>query len=199
VFINQRAQEDVKNLHLVHSREAFKYIGGLLLKSWENAGEVEFSKWFRNELIVPPYNNWFIGCVNEMFEPLPHPDTTNPIESFNNTMKRFIPHPVSMSSFLNEKMPTILNHCLEDYCGVQFDTSISQAKYMAMNSIGRLILEKASKLVSMNNAMKIPNISQVKERSGEDAFFLNTKRNMVNVNSKASNNGDPVTPFRIKV
>ena len=148
---------------------------------------------------MPPYNNWFIGCVNESFEPLPHPDTTNPIESFNNTIKRFIPHPVCMTVFLSTKMPTVINHCLEGYCGIVFDTSVSQAKFMAINPIGRLVLEKANKLVSMNNTMKIPNISQVKGKSGEDSFFLNTKRNMVNVNSKATNNGDPVTPFRIKV
>ena len=104
-----------------------------------------------------------------------------------------------MTVFLNTKLPTVINHCLESYCGVQFDTSISQTKFMAINPIGRLVLEKANKLVSMNSSMKIPNISQVNGRSGDDTFFLNTKRNMVNVNSKSTNNGDPVSPFRIKV
>jgi len=96
-------------------------------------------------------------------------------------------------------MPLVMRHCLDSLLGVKYDTSISQGQYMATNPVGRFTLEKASRLVSMNVGMKIPNISQVKGRVGEDYYYLNTKSNIVNNNSKAANNGEPVTSFRIKV
>ena len=70
----------MKNLHLVHSNEAFNHMGACMISDWEESGEAAYAKWFRKELFIPPYNNCYIGCVNENIEALPHPDTTNPIE-----------------------------------------------------------------------------------------------------------------------
>ena len=174
-------------------------MGLLMLSAWEEAGEAAFSRWFRAELFTPPYNNWYIGSVNEKFEPLPHPETTNPIESFNHTIKMFIPHAVSMSTFINEKLPLVLKHSAASYCGVKYDTSITQAQFLATNPIGRFTLEKAAKLVAETATMKIPNISKLKGKHLEDFYYLNTKSNIVNTSSKSNNNGEAVTNFRIKV
>ena len=174
-------------------------MGACMISDWEESGEAAYAKWFRKELFSPPYNNWYIGCVNEKFEALPHPDTTNPTKNFNKTIKKFIPNVVSMSTFLNEKLPIVMRHCLDSYCGVKYDTSITQAQYLATNPIGRNTLEKAARLVAETSTNKIPNISKLTGKFKEDYYFLNSKTNIVNTTNKSANNGEAVTNFRIKV
>ena len=111
----------------------------------------------------------------------------------------FIPNAVSMSTFLNEKLPVVIKHCLGSYCGVKYDTAMTQAQHLATNPIGRFTLKKAARLVSETGNLKIPNISKLKGKQEDDYYYLNTKTNMVSTTSRSSNNGELVTNHRIKV
>jgi len=104
-----------------------------------------------------------------------------------------------MSTFINEKSPLVLKNSLDCYCGVKYDTSITQAQFLATNPIGKFTLEKAARLVIETASMKIPNISKFKEKLMEDFYYLNTKTSIVNTTSRSNNNGEAVTNFRIKV
>ena len=100
------AEAHINMLHLCRSREEFNCLLTTFSLKWIQDGQDGFAQYVSRQYGSGCWQNWFIGA-------LPAPGigmTNNSTESFNKVIKQYITSSVSMGSFFDKAMVSVLEH-----------------------------------------------------------------------------------------
>jgi len=169
----EQVLEDIDNMHQCKNEQFFNLLTTQTCKSWREKGEIAFTNWFTSELLHENWATWYIGCSPEKMSMYAVPDTTNPIESFNMILKRFVPNPVSMTNFFEVKILTIFEHIANEISAMQFDHNRSQQVFITNTPLHSGIIHKAANLCLKNSSNRYPNVVKYKNGTGSNTYYFN--------------------------
>jgi len=146
----------IDKLHNCKNRLEFLTKYRLFEEKWKKWKLASFCKYFRKQWVESRFSNW---CVFN--SPIGYTTTNNPIESYNNTIKRFFTNRIKLTLF----------HVLEVFKSViQYESS--------KNEIFQKDLIVTQKLV--NKANRIP-LTKIKEIKPNKYVYIHQNGKMSNI------------------